>query len=539
MNWILWVGPEPPAVVLTASGKVHIHEEAQVFVHDQNLFVTVQWRDETPAVLSLGKLCEDHGYSCEWVSGQKPRLTKEGKTIICKTNIFVLLVVPGLSTISESSSSSASLSQDSLRSEAERASRQLVPPASSSSSCSVSERSDELATRTLVPFPEIQNQNKKRGDRQFSRIRSGISCDSGNEIEEAQYFYSLPKRPTLRFLLETQNDTGSLQKTHWRSSTSSRKVWWLDNGRITKSSMRDVNQETITSTLSWYRIQPLKDSILSVQNKTSQETERSLRKFLKPSEKPKVVDTDISSEFWQHLWRVILVSLYVNNPSIRDEWHCWKSSAQNKRRDVCCIVAIMLGWKVVVRFHGMLFSFCEIFKTSGEMGKHRMKDGLENRSKGHFPISAKDQSKLHQFGNKVLPGLFIHRICIGCGVKSGREIFWLQTSRIWENWTRQISTLEDSMQSKKLLPMQEKNAHSHRRQHGKIAWNHEFRESTPVSARTWWVSTSRNKKGSRSPQRLLVDRRRLHLSSSCWTSSSTLRAEGRNIPCSTERYCRY
>ena len=42
-----------------------------------------------------------------------------------------------------------------------------MPPASSSSSSSVSERSDELATKTLVPFPEIQNQ-KKRSDRQDS-----------------------------------------------------------------------------------------------------------------------------------------------------------------------------------------------------------------------------------------------------------------------------------------------------------------------------------------------------------------------------------
>ena len=37
------------------------HEEAQVFVHELNLFVTVQLLKETPAVLSLGKLCEDHG----------------------------------------------------------------------------------------------------------------------------------------------------------------------------------------------------------------------------------------------------------------------------------------------------------------------------------------------------------------------------------------------------------------------------------------------------------------------------------------------
>ena len=39
------------------------------------------------------------------------------------------------------------------------------------------------------------------------------------------------------------------------------------------------------------------NSILSVHNNTSQETKKSLRKFLEPSEKPKVIHTDNSSEF--------------------------------------------------------------------------------------------------------------------------------------------------------------------------------------------------------------------------------------------------
>ena len=54
-----------PTVVLTSDGEVHTHEEAQVFVHDLNQFVTMYLLEETPAVLSQGKLCEDHGYSYE------------------------------------------------------------------------------------------------------------------------------------------------------------------------------------------------------------------------------------------------------------------------------------------------------------------------------------------------------------------------------------------------------------------------------------------------------------------------------------------
>ena len=118
-----------------------------MFVHDLNQFVTVQLLEETLAVPQLGKLCKDHGYSYDWVSGQEPRLTKHGKSILCKTDNFVPLVVPGLYTNPESGSSSTSPSQDSLREDAHLVCGSRA--ASSSSSGSVSERSDELATRRM------------------------------------------------------------------------------------------------------------------------------------------------------------------------------------------------------------------------------------------------------------------------------------------------------------------------------------------------------------------------------------------------------
>ena len=42
------------------------------------------------------------------------------------------------------------------------------------------------------------------------------------------------------------------------------------------------------------------------------------------------------------------------------------------------------------------------------------------------PISAKDQSRLHQFGKKVFPGVFLG-YALFAGGGSGKEIFWLQT----------------------------------------------------------------------------------------------------------------
>ena len=37
----------------------------------QAIFLTMKLLEDTPAVLSLGKLCDEHGYSYEWINGQK------------------------------------------------------------------------------------------------------------------------------------------------------------------------------------------------------------------------------------------------------------------------------------------------------------------------------------------------------------------------------------------------------------------------------------------------------------------------------------
>ena len=60
---------------VTANGEVQTREEGTVYVKELDLFVTVMLLEETPAVLSLGKLCDDHGYTYHWTAGQKPHRT--------------------------------------------------------------------------------------------------------------------------------------------------------------------------------------------------------------------------------------------------------------------------------------------------------------------------------------------------------------------------------------------------------------------------------------------------------------------------------
>ena len=70
-----------PTIVITANGEVYVKE--------LGILLTMKVLENTPAVLSLGKLCDENGYSYEWINGQKPHLIKDGIRIICNTENFV------------------------------------------------------------------------------------------------------------------------------------------------------------------------------------------------------------------------------------------------------------------------------------------------------------------------------------------------------------------------------------------------------------------------------------------------------------------
>ena len=223
-----------PTRVVTANGEVHTNEEAQVYVHVLDLFVTVHILEDTPAVLFLGKLCDEHGRTYGWASSQQLHPTKQGKKISCKTENVAPLVVPVFSSSSGTSSSSTSPPWDS----------------SSTSSSPAPERRDEPAPGNWRDSPKTQRRgitveprttvcetfwNGWESSQKVSKIQK---CLHPHTFETPQIrnvpqkwlpgssvFFSLPQRPKLRGLQANQDYKGSLQKTHWRSSTSSRKVW--------------------------------------------------------------------------------------------------------------------------------------------------------------------------------------------------------------------------------------------------------------------------------------------------------------------------
>ena len=151
-----------PTIVITAKGEVQTQEEAIVYVKELDIFLTMKVLENTPAVLSLGKLCDENGYSYEWINGQKPHLMKDGIRIICNTENFVPNVVPGLT-------SSSSTSSSSLRTPIKQESHSSSSSSSSSPSSptvgdmSVRERED-AANRDISPVPVSELVDDRTGE---------------------------------------------------------------------------------------------------------------------------------------------------------------------------------------------------------------------------------------------------------------------------------------------------------------------------------------------------------------------------------------
>ena len=182
-----------PTKVKTANGEVQTHEEAIVYVKELDIFLTMKVLENTPAVLSLGKVCDENGYSYEWIDGQKPHLIKDGIRIICNTENFVLIVVPGLSS---SSSTSSSTSRTPMKQESHSSSSSSSSPSLPTvGDLSVRDREDvtnsDISAVPVSEFvddgsgkpEEIQANETPKTNKKETTIERGNLCDD-SEIPE-------------------------------------------------------------------------------------------------------------------------------------------------------------------------------------------------------------------------------------------------------------------------------------------------------------------------------------------------------------------
>ena len=151
-------------------------------------------------------------------------------------------------------------------------------------------------------------------------------------------------------------------------------------------------------------------------NKTSQETQRSLQKFLEPERKPKVIYTDNSLEFgkacedlsWNHC---------TSTPH-RSETNGIAERAVRRVKEGTSAVLLQSGlnqswWADSMECYTYLRNVTDLLSDGKTPYERRFGQPLKGpiipfgSLVEYHPITAKDQSRIHQFGKKVLPGLFL------------------------------------------------------------------------------------------------------------------------------------
>ena len=193
--------------------------------------------------------------------------------------------------------------------------------------------------------------------------------------------------------------------------------------------MKIVNLETIIDMQSWCRTWPPNGSRRTrAKTKTSQETQRSLQKFLAPDRNPKVIYTDNSLEFgkdcedfsWNHC---------TSTPH-RSETNGIAERAVRRVKEGTSAVLLQSGlneswWADSMERYTYLRNVTDLLSDGKTLHERRFGQPCKGPiiPFGSFveyhPITAKDQSRIHQFGKKVLLGLFLGYALYAGGIWKG------------------------------------------------------------------------------------------------------------------------
>ena len=83
-----------PIPITTANGEVKIHAQVRVYVKELCIFVWAYVLDCDVAVLSLGMLCDEEGFTYKWVPNTPPTLTKDDFSVTCYPSNNVPVIFP-------------------------------------------------------------------------------------------------------------------------------------------------------------------------------------------------------------------------------------------------------------------------------------------------------------------------------------------------------------------------------------------------------------------------------------------------------------
>ena len=189
--------------------------------------------------------------------------------------------------------------------------------------------------------------------------------------------------------------------------------------------------------------------------KTSQETQRSLQKFLEPDRKPKVIYTDNSLEFgkacedlsWNHC---------TSTPH-RSETNGIAERAVRRVKEGTSAVLLQSGlnenlWADSMECYTYLRNVQDLLSD----GKNHMRDVLGNHLKDrlfhlvHWLSITLSLRKTSQESINLERKSYLDcssdTLCTR--EEFGRVTYWLQTLRSWKRWTHLKSTRKDSMQKR-------------------------------------------------------------------------------------------
>ena len=257
-------------------------------------------------------------------------------------------------------------------------------------------------------------------------------------------------------MLAKQNDKGSLQKTHRRSSTSSRKVWWLDYSRSQCPQRRMwASEQSLICNRGAGLGHPM-DPVVSVQYKNFSGDGK---EFKKVSRAVGEAGSHLHWQFigiWQILWRSIMESSNFNTSSPRDEWCCWKSGAQSTRGTSAVLLQSGLDgqwWADSMECFCYLRNVQDLLEDGKTLYELRFGEPFKvpiipfGAMVGNHPISAREINQ--EFINLARRYYLVSFLAMRQSRREfGKDIFWLRIWKIWKSWTHKKIILEESTRTK-------------------------------------------------------------------------------------------
>ena len=510
-----------PTTVVAANGEVQTKEEATETAKKLDLFVTVKLLEDSPAVLSLGKLCQDHGYSFEWTSGQKPQLIKNGRRIKSSTENYVPIVVPCLSTTSSSSAtptSPTSVPQEavvhaSTRSESTSGTVWVSPARMVRRICG------EILWMIVFQFtathPRVLLVNQLQSREWKSYRANTVFILTSRRTETATSAWG-PRWQGL--LAEKRTGEAVLRAEKFGDLITADHKVLNGEGESRNNHRYAVVVQDFGNSI---------DSTLSVQNENFSGSRKELTKVLGADLKTK------SHLHWQFLEFGKACEVFSWND-------CTSTSHPSEANEIAGTSAVLLQSGLdEKRWADSMECYCNLRNIQDLLsdGKTPYERRFGEPFKGpvnpfgsmveYHPISAKDLSRLYQFGRKVLPGIFLGYVFFAVGIWKGdilvadiEELEQMDSSEICAERLNAKEVLTTLVSGEQLTVKLSGGDQVLRKSSGRIRLA--FTTTSRLIAGWWW-----------SKKWFLVPFRELHLPSSRWSESKTVRADWRIIPDST------